>query len=177
MKHNTLLKVRLKEISPRKLFYISLLFWLFAIVTLGGAAWAQHNTQRPAPPIVGYAIGKKISSGMVTVQVISVETTDGIPFLMAPTGQHYVIPTIAIRNNLSHPINITPSTDIYVKNTAGVVSHLTPYSLKAPFRSGSLLPGDTIQGQLSFLANKTGNLRLYFDGIWSGGVLPFEVQP
>ena len=176
MNYRKLFKLQLQEISPTKLFYSSLLFWLLAIVTLFGALSVQHNTQRPTPPAVGYAIGKKITSGLVSLQVVSVKTTNGLTHLMAPNGQQYVIATVAIHNNSSHPIIVTPSTDTYIKDTVGHVSYLTPYSLSAPFRAGSLLPGDTIQGQLSYLASKTGNLRLYFDGIWSGGVLPFEVQ-
>ncbi len=176
MKHRKLPKIRLKEIPQAKLFYISVSFFLLAVITLVSALWVQHNTLRPAPPAVGYALGEKITSGMVTVQVISVKASNGIPHLMAPNGQHFVVATVAIRNNLSRPINITPSTDIYVKDPVGNVSYLTPYSLSSPFRAGSLLPGDTIQGQLSFLTSNTGNLKLYFDGIWSGGVLPFEVQ-
>jgi hypothetical protein len=68
-----------------------------------------------------------------------------------------------------------PAADTYLKDTSGNVVYLTPFELSQPFRSGELLPGEQIQGQLSYLVKKSKSYALYIDSTWSGRLIEIKL--
>jgi hypothetical protein len=173
------LQQRLTTMQSIKLFYISAGLCLLSVILLATALWTQHNTPRltsAAESLKGYAVATPITQGLVTMQVAKVSFSNGQSHFVAPANEHYVFVDFVVKNNSDHPINVLPSSDTYIKDSAGTVSVLTPYNLTQPFHAGALLPGEQIKGQLSYLAAKTGSLKLFVDSIWSGGVVPFKVQ-
>lgn len=162
-----------------KLFYLSTGLLAMSIILLITAVIVQRHTQTnqilPAPA-VGYGVGEVVPVGSAEVQVAKITFSNGQPGFTAPADKRYLIVELTVKNNANQPIDVLPSSDTYIKNTAGHVSYLTPYGLKQPFRAGKLLPGEQITGQLSYLTAKKGSLKLFVDSIWSGGVIPFKVQ-
>ncbi len=169
----------ISQLDTIKLFYLSVGLLVLSLLTLSGALIVQHNYPHAlsaAARVEGYALNTPISMGLVTMEITKVSYSAGQPGFAAPADKHYAIVDFKVKNNADHPINVLPSSDIYIKDTAGNVSYLTPFALERPFKAGAVLPGEQAQGQLSYVATKTGELKLYVDGIWSGGVVPFKVQ-
>ncbi len=166
----------LDGLSAKQIFYVNTTLLAVAIVLLGLSLWTQ-NDQKDAPiPFAGYSKGVTVSMGSVAVKVSSVTSAAGKGHFVAPEGMKYLIVGLTIKNTSGKPINVLPSTDTYVKSTDGKVTNLTPYNLDQPFRAGELLPGEQISGQLSYLVAKDKSQKLYIDAIWSGGVIPIELQ-
>jgi hypothetical protein len=167
---------KISSIKTNHLFLVSVVVLLLSIVLLATSLWIQHNTAYLAP-VKGYPQNVKVSAGEVAVRVDSVSTTSGSGIFKAPSNQQYIIVGITIRNITQKPINVFPSTDIYLKDPNGNITSLSIYNLDHPYRAGELLPGDQVSGQLSYLVSKGIEQKLYVDGIWSGGILVFDVQP
>lgn len=162
----------------KQLFYISIGLLALALVLLVIALAVATNRESKivVSPNEGYKVGVVVSQGNTSMKVNGVTFGGSQPGFKAPAGKHYAVIDFSVTNNVDKPINVLPSNDTYVKDSAGVVTYLTPYAVASPFRAGTLLPGETVRGQLSYLIASTGSVKLYVDGIWSGGVVPFKVQ-
>lgn len=160
------------------LFYSSVGILVIAFVTLivALAVVANPGTNHKVSSATGYAVGTTIRQGSVTIKINGVTFGGSQPGFIAPAGKHYAVVEMSITNNTDQPINVLPSSDTYLKDSDGLVTYLTPYALINPFHAGALLPGEIVRGQLSFISKSTGPAKLYIDGIWSGGVVPFKVQ-
>ncbi len=166
-------------LKPQQFFLASLVILFLALCTLGMALYVQHHTPQHIlveTPSAGHAIGQNITQGEASIKVTSIKTSQGQPGFTAPEHKHYVIVTMHITNNVDHPIDVFPSSDMYIKDSAGRVGYLTPFALSNPFHAGALLPGESVQGELSFVVPDRGRVKLYVDSIWSGGVVPYKVQ-
>lgn len=145
------------------------------VLTLS-AQRGSSSRQLPAKAQMPYAIGRVINQGAVTFTVNSVVYRPGSGSFTAPAGSRYAIIEIAVTNRSDAPVQVLPSSDIYLKTASGDVAYLTPYTLDRPFRAGELPPGETIKGELSYLVSEQQTYGLYVDGGWSGGVLPFSLS-
>ena len=155
---------------------IYLLFILvLSIIMFSTSLWIQHKTVYLAP-VKGYPQGVKVNGGYAAMRLDSVSTTTGSGIFKTPSSQIYLIIGITIKNISAKPINIFPTTDMYVKDKNGNLTYLSIYDLTNPFRAGELLPGDQISGQLSYLIPKNSLQKFYIDAIWSGGVVVFDVN-
>jgi uncharacterized protein with FMN-binding domain len=167
------------QVNTVKLFYLSVVLLLFAIASLVSAYIVQQNTSKPSNssvPFSGYSLNTPVTMGVTTMEVTKVSFSDGQPGFTAPADHHYAIVELTIKNNADHPIDVLPTSDTYVKDQTGKLSYLTPFVVDEPFRAGSLLPGEQVKGQLSYMTTKTGPLKLFIDSIWSGGVVSFKIQ-
>ncbi len=166
--------------TDRKLFYSAIIVLVLSFVVLGFAVHSEQrsrgNVQRSAEQQTAFHSGQAISLGSATMRISNLTYSDGSGHFIAPAGKHYLIVDLTVKNYSDAPINVLPSNDTYVKDSAGRVVYLTPYEVSQPFRAGELLPGETITGQLSYLVPKSGQLNYYIDAIWSGGVVPIKVQ-
>lgn len=165
--------------NPSKLmFYISALFLLIAIVLLSITLRVQQYNQAliHAKPGSAYAIQKQIHSGEVIMSIEGVSFQAGKQPFVAPEGKHYAIVDFKVKNVSDRPIQVLPSSDTYMKNTAGDVGYLSPYAIRQPFRAGELAPGETIHGELSYLVDTSGTVKLIIDAKWSGIAVPIVIQ-
>lgn len=162
--------------QPAHVFLLNLAVLALSIIFLCVSLSIQHSNSDAVAPFGGYSQGVSVSAGSALMRVDSVYSTNGTSIFSSPPDKHYLIVALSIKNTSAKPINVFPSSDSYIKDASGNVTFLTPYDLKQPFRAGELLPGEQIKGQLSYLVFKKGSLKLYLDGIWSGGVVPFVVQ-
>jgi len=172
---STSLLSNLSKNRPITLFWISITLFGISIVLLGFSVISQNSTKGPFP-FAGYPAGTSIAMGSSITEVQNVTDTNGTGIFIAPKGKHYIVVTLKVKNVSEKPINVFPSSDTYVKNNAGNVSFLTPLNLTLPFRAGSLLPGENIVGELSYLVNNNETNKFYVDSIWSGGVIVFAVS-
>lgn len=132
--------------------------------------------ERTRVPFAGIASNTPITSGVSTITVRNVRHAPGTARFTAPQGYEYLVLTLTVRNNGEKPLNVFPTTDTYVKTHQGNVSYVTPYELKNPFHSGSILPGESTEGELSYLVPQHADYKLYVEASWSGGAVPFVVQ-
>jgi len=180
MPKNKLLKIVGQKNGTLKLFYASVILLAIAITLLIIALVVQSDTKRinsySAQPAKAFSTGQMVEMGDVSLLVKKVSFGGSQPGFLAPPGKYYAVVDLLVKNRSEKPIDIEPSSDSYVKDSAGNVSYLTPYILDNPFRAGELPPGEQISGQLSYIAPKNQPLKLYIDGIWSGGVIPFALN-
>ncbi|MBL8121871.1 DUF4352 domain-containing protein [Candidatus Saccharibacteria bacterium] len=156
------------------LFVGTLVLFVASLITLG---IAQSIVQkRTHVPYAGVAQGKAITVGSSTITIQKVVHKPGTSHFAAPGGYEYLIVTLRVRNNSEKPFNIAPSIDTYTKTSTGKVAYLTPYELAEPFHSGTILPGESTEGELSYLVPKQASYKFYVEASWSGGVVPFMIQ-
>ena len=166
--------------KSRQLFFFSLVVLaLSLLILLYAIFWSAKESsnivvsasvQQPVPVV------STISMGVVDMKVQKVSFQAGQKPFVAPPGKQYAVVSFEIKNRSDKPIQISPTTDMYVKSASGDVSYITPYAVTQPFRAGQLLPGETIRGDLSYLVRIPGQSKFYIDAIWSGGVIPFAMN-
>jgi len=147
-----------------------------SIVLLATALFVQHQPRRASVAQNPYPNGQAVTMGSVSMKINNVTYSDGKKSFPIPPDQHYVIVDLSVTNVSDRPVNILPGSDIYLKKDSGEVSYLTPFELDEPFHAGELSPGETVRGQISYAAGKTAKYKLFVDGIWSGGVIPFSLR-
>lgn len=169
---------RRPKLSKVKL--INLYFWfatVLAAASFVALALAYQYSQRaytmPPSSFRGVALGKTASTDRVEVTIISSKTSAGTSHFTAPRDKKFAIIKLLVKNTGTKPITVLPSADSYLKATSGTVSYLTPYELEMPFRSGTLLPGEAVQGELSYLIDTKQHYKLYLESDWTGGVMSF----
>lgn len=167
------------DVSPQKLFYLSLVFLVFSLIffvlSLKNEADTKSRYSYTATAATPFKVGQTVRMGVVSISIQKVAYTKGQKSFTAPPGMHYAIVNLKLTNHSEKPIFIAPASDTYFKEVNGRVAYLTPYSLDNPFRAGELSPGETISGDLSYLVNQQSASKYYVDAVWSGGVLSFEV--
>ena len=162
-----------KDIAPT--FIAGIVMLGLATILLGITLYLQHKI--PSSSIqTPFKIGQAVTLGSATFKINGVSYSDGKPGFPAPASQHYLIVDCTITNITDKPINVFPASDIYLKRSSGEVAYLTPFALDQPFRAGELSPGETIRGEISYVTPKNASFKLYIDSIYSGGVIPFELQ-
>lgn len=154
--------------------------WLFAASCVLCAVsclmlWVAMRP-RVSESFAGIPSSQVISHGSATIGISDIRSERGSGRYAAPTGSHYVVLTLTVKNNIDMPITIAPSSDSYMKNDAGDVVYLTPFELTSPFHAGQLLPGETVRGELSYLVKDTQRYRYYLESDWTGGVVSFSLQ-
>lgn len=159
-------------------FWLSTLLLVAAVTLLLATITLQHNqyVATHAVPSTPHAVNQTFKAGNSEITVRNVSYTDGTMPFIAPENKHYVIFDIKIKNISLKPIQVLPSSDMYMKDTSGTVSLLSPYSLTDPFRAGELASGEAIHGQLSYLIAKKGEVKLFIDAKWSGAAQPVLIQ-
>lgn len=164
--------------NAQLLFVISLLLLVTSIglLVITTRRLSHQPTRKAAQPAAPFAVASDISSGLVTVTVESVQFAGTQGNFVAADGEHFVLIGLKVRNNSDQPIQILPSSDTYLKDASGHVTYLTPYRLDNPFRAGELPPGETVRGELSYIASTVGQHKLFIDAKWSGSVLPFKID-
>lgn len=159
------------------IFVISMGILMLALVLLALAYHVEQRSKQPTSiPQTAFKINEPISMGVVEMKLEQVKFESGQTPFKAPDGKKYAIATLDIKNKSDRPIQVLPSGDMYMKNDAGDVAYISPYSLSQPFRAGELSPGEQINGDLSFLIKNDSTYKLYIDAIWSGGVIPFATE-
>lgn len=181
MKKRSNFLLRLKPKDTEKMYYTSLAMLVLSFMLLGSALILinESSTNNPTLPVQSqrpFEVEEVFTAGQVKLQVSSVDFSAGTQHFAAPENMQYAVVRLHITNQGDHPINILPTTDTYVKSTDGAVSYLSPYSLKDPFRGGELLPGESVQGELSYLIKKDEASMFYIDSIWSGAVIPVRIN-
>jgi hypothetical protein len=168
------------ERQGQLLFWAGLGLCLLACFLLLLALRAERNAatsyNRPVSVQKPFSIGQTIRMGSASVKVSDVTFGGTQATSTAPAGKQYLVLQLTVQNFSDKPINVMPASDMYVKNSTGQVSYLTPYRLKSPFRAGELPPGEKISGQLSYLVDTNQNAQFYIDSIWSGGVVPIALR-
>lgn len=156
-----------------KYFFIAacVLCIVSAVMLLISFQLAPRTTQRTS--YAGLKLNTPVTTSVATVTVLSRRTSQGSGMYAAPAGKHYEIINVNVENRHAVPIMVAPASDTYLKTTSGEVVYLSPVALDNPFRSGQLLPGETISGELSYLIDNAKTYKFYIDSDWSGGVLPF----
>lgn len=158
-------------------FYASIVLFLLAgCMLIAAYIQEQPPTQKEANPQQPYSAGVTIKQGSVAMTISDLHYDNGNGVFTAPADKHYLIFTFTVKNRSDRQVNVLPSSDTYVKTTAGKVIYLTPFTLDNPFRAGELPPGEQIQGQLSYLVPKNETSKFFVDAIWSGGVIPFAIK-
>lgn len=162
----------------RVLFTASMILCLTSFATLIVAAQSTQTTssQAVATPITGFQTDTPITQGLVTTRISNVRYNNGAKPFTAPADKQYIIVNLEVINRGDAPVQVLPSSDTYIKDDKGNVVYLTPLTLDDPFRAGELLPGEQINGDLSYLVPKDGDLKLYVDAKWSGGVIPITIK-
>lgn len=175
---NSRLKLSLPDLKSHKLFYISLGLLLTSTILLGLALRAEYRTALLRPAVSGapFILGQDVTMGAATMKLSNPTYTDGTGIFAAPEGKHYLILDFSVKNVSDKSINVMPASDTYVKAANGTLGYLTPYTLENPLRAGELLPGETINGQLSYLVNKNTDELFYVDSIWSGAVVKIATE-
>jgi hypothetical protein len=138
----------------------------------------NQNTKRQlavAHPQQPVALGTPISTGSVIAKVESVVYSDSVPGFKSPEDKHYAIVKLALTNKTDQPIHVYPVFDTYMKASDGTVYKITPFALTDAFRSGDIMPGESLKGELSFLVPKQTDARFYLESIWSGSVVSFTL--
>jgi hypothetical protein len=133
----------------------------------------QLAVAHPQQPVV---MGTQISTGSVIAKVESVSYSDGVPGFKSPADKHYAIVKLSLTNKSDQPIHVYPVFDTYMKASDGTVFKITPFALTDAFRSGDVMPGEALKGDLSFLIPKQTDARFYLESIWSGSVVSFTVK-
>ncbi len=165
-----------KIFSPNGLVIISFIILALAFCLLIAAFTIQMRPVRVSIPATAIAVGTPINMGTTTMTVYGAAVGADQPGFKAPSGQHFIVVDFSVVNRSDAPINISPSTDTYIKTADGQVNYLSAYQLNQPFHSGQLLPGEAVRGQLSFLAPDKAHPEFYVDAIWSGGTIPFMLN-
>ncbi len=124
----------------------------------------------------GVPLGQAIRQGSAEVTLDSVEYKTGSKSFQAPKNMKYLVATMTVTNVSDRPIFVAPSSDMYVKTSAGDVSYLSPVALDHPFKSGEILPGEKTKGELSFAVNPELQQKLYVESDWSGGTVSYTLQ-
>ncbi|AGL62550.1 exported protein of unknown function [Candidatus Saccharimonas aalborgensis] len=153
-------------------FVISLLLCITSFTVLSVSYRITHPTIA-GPSFHGLTLGSPVRSGVVEITVTKVTQTQGKAPYAAPTGKHFEVIDLLILNTGATPITITPTNDTYLKSADGTVAFVTPSVLDTPLRAGTLLPGERINGQLSYLVSDTIPFWLYIESDWSGGAMKF----
>lgn len=147
------------------------------LLSLGILVFARRvATERIRIPFDGVRLNTPISSGTTTITVSNVHAKPATKRFAAANGYEYLVLTITVRNNGEKPLNVFPTSDTYIKTSDGKVSYVAPYDLASPFHSGTILPGESTEGELSYVVPKQGSYKFYIEASWSGGVVPFMVQ-
>jgi hypothetical protein len=165
--------------TTTKTFWVSIILFILSLIMLSNAVSIQKQTKeslRTAEPQSSAEIGHEINFGSVSMSVESITTSQGGGPFKAPENQEFIIATIHIKNRSEKPIQIYPVSDTYIKDGSGNVYYEAPYGLTSPFRSGELLPGEEIRGELSYLAPKNSSVVYYVDSGWSGGVVKISLR-
>ena len=172
-----------KKIATNNTIPLQAMFWgsvamllvssalLISAVRVQNQSEFQHGVK--AKP---FTVGSAIQMGTVDVSVEKVSYSPGQRSFTAPAGKKYMIVDFYVKNRSDKPIQVLPSKDTYLKDSRGNVVYLSPAILDNPFRSGELLPGEQIKGQLSYLVSQDTKYTLYIDAPWSGGVLPVAID-
>ncbi|QQS19422.1 DUF4352 domain-containing protein [Candidatus Saccharibacteria bacterium] len=165
--------------SPRRnwerwLFGLSIVMLMVSFLILEVAS--SIASERIRVPFAGLVAGKPITTGTTTITVSDIHHKPGTGRFIARSGYEYLVLTLNVRNNGEKPLNVFPTTDTYIKTNSGVVSYVTPYDLANPFHSGSVLSGESTEGQLSYLVPKNASYKFYVESSWSGGAIPFMAQ-
>jgi hypothetical protein len=161
-------------------FYGAIFLLIISLVVLIIAIKTQADTKRlynySATPSKPFGIGQEVHMGEVSLTIKKVSFLPGQPHFAAKPGQAYAVVDLSIKNLSEKPIYVSPGSDIYIKDSDGNVSYLTPFVVANPFHAGELPPGEQVSGQLSYLVSKNTTMKLYVDAIWSGGVLSFKLN-
>jgi hypothetical protein len=158
------------------LFYASIALCVLSFVMLLAALNIEQRRTSDSTPQKPFTTGSTIKQGMVAMSVDSVSYNAGTGAFTAPKGKHYAIISFTVKNRSDQQINVLPSSDTYMKDSAGNVVYLTPFTLDEPFHAGELPPGEQVKGQLSYLVPENTPMKLYVDAIWSGGVIPITIN-
>ncbi len=151
-------------------------FALLALSCVTLLAARSIATERVRVPFAGIRRDTPITTGRTTLTVSDIRHKPATKRFAAPDGYEYVLLTLTVRNNSEKPLDVFPSSDTYIKTASGNVSYLTPYDLVRPFHSGTVLPGESTVGELSFLVPKYSTYKFYVEASWSGGAVPFMIQ-
>ncbi len=168
----------LRTLSPKLMLYGAAVLLVIAIVLLGITMNIQKSNAAliHTRPSTSYAVNQQIHSGNVIMSVQSVKFEQGKKPFIAPAGKQYAIIDFWIKNISDAPIQALPSNDTYMKNVTGDVSYLSPFPLEKAFRAGEIAPGEAIHGDLSYLVDTSGTVKLFVDAKWSGIVVPILIQ-
>lgn len=163
--------------KPMKLSSDKLFFAAACVLCLVSGMMLVFALQRPATDaFAGLRPSQVIRHGSAKIGISGIERQSGSGRYQAPKGKHYVVLTLTVTNMIDTPITIAPVSDSYLKNTRGDVVYLTPLELANPFRSGQLLPHETIRGELSYLVNDADSYAYYLESDWTGGVVSYSLQ-
>lgn len=165
--------------NSRTVFWLSIVLSLSALLMLSSALLVFRQDRRQfhqsATVQTPFKLNQEIRMGSALITAANPTYSKGSPHFKAPQGKHYLLVAITIKNFTERPIVVSPSTDIYLKDTIGTTTYLSPYELTNPFHAGELPAGEQTTGQLSYLVSDTANPNMYIDAIWSGGVLPISL--
>lgn len=184
-------KIGIKMTKPKKQFFLykpktieglyfaSIVLLIFSFFVLGTTLLikvSDNNNSVNVSTQEPFKVGEQITTGQVSITVTSVDYGGGSEPFIAPEGMQYAVVRLNISNRDIKPISIAPTIDTYIKADDGKVSYVSPYALKDPFRAGELLPGESIQGDLSYLVKKDVSLKYFVDSIWSGSSIPIKIN-
>jgi hypothetical protein len=167
-----------KYLSSKNFVYLGTGLLLSALIFFGWSLRILAHANRinmQAIPQNTASVGTKISGGSVEATIVSYNEKDSAGPFKSPEGKTYAVVTLHLTNITDRVVHVYPVSDTYMKVADGTVFYETPFALDSPFRSGDLLPGEQIAGELSYQVPKDAKADLFIDSAWSGGVLKLGV--
>ena len=108
---------------------------------------------RPAQHSIWFVVLRLFPSSKPDVEIAIVGTaydkTGKRPFIPGANRQ-YLIVEVAVTNHSDQPVDFAPVVQTWVSERSGHNWDMTPAPLEKPFAAGSLKPGATRVGQLSY---------------------------
>lgn len=157
-----------------KLFIASVILFIVSLTVLFVSNMVVADQTRV--PYAGISPNTAVTTGVSTLKVTEVLRKQGAKPFIAPAGYEYLVLTLSVKNNGETPIDVLPTADTYVKTADGNVSYLTPYTLKNPFHTGKILPGESTAGELSYLVPVGATYKFYVESDWTSTAVPFMLK-
>lgn len=174
--------------QSRQLNVISMVMLVLGLATLGTGAYLVQRANQATPKATSTvaapratALGQALATAAYNLRLSDLKYDQtGDDTYKPASGNEFVVITLTISNLTSQSLQFLPVLQTYLKDSRGKSYSLTPAPLDSPIQSGSLLPGDTISGQVSYeVPIGTTDLNLYFDSGWpgAGGAAVMSLAP
>jgi len=164
--------------QARQLNVISIVMLIIGMGTLGVGVYliqradqtAPATTQAPPAAPRTTALGQTFTTQAYSLQLSGLKyDSTGDDTYKPAAGDEFVIMTLTVKNMTDQDLQFLPVLQTYLKDSSGQSYSLAPAPLDNPIESGSILPGDTISGQVSYeVPIGKRDINLYFDSGWPG---------
>jgi hypothetical protein len=119
------------------------------------------------------------SSEMFDIKISNVyESEKSIKGFEIAQSETFLVFNVSIKNKTGVEQNFYPVTQMFVRDTrSGQTFYMAPTTLSNPLQAGSIKPGDTIEGQLSYAIPKTTPRPLLYIDLGWDDIVPVVFSP